>query len=717
MRDLDERDLIAGDFLVVSGDVVANLDLGPALARHRARREKDKNAIMTMILREAGMPVAARAKHRRPVFVIDHRADRCIHYEEVGGRNSHGKRLLLDADFFSAHGEIDIREDLLDCRIDICTTDVLAQWSENFDYQSLRRSFLFGVLKDYELNGKTIHTHIVNDQYAARVKDLQSYGDISRDVARRWTFPYCPDANFVQGQNYQITGQKCYVEDRIRLARTAVVQGRSVVGSDTVIQDGATISRSSIGRRCKIGCNVRIEDSYIWDDVTIEDDTTILTSVIASHSSVGANCKIGHGSLISFETKVPPSSTISSDSASLERRSNMPTASESTAIVDSDSDSDVEAHSLYLLPQSRTSSQTSISTLTSQKEVDTDSDFDDEIENLHRHRRPSSGAASDTSRGTDSNAPGDPPTILGPGQTAKSAAAAADAVQAFHSEATASILDGLQKGDKADTIFLELNGYRMSVDASQHTVRSAVVTAFLQRVNQLIHGISRTDDDGDDDGDEVFTSKESAPNSPSTTATANGTRTSSKSPKLTKTEAIKQVFGTYTLLLERVLLVDRTSNTMSVLTAAQPTAPLSASASSSGPTDDQVDFLLEVQKICAHWPPTTTTTTTTTHPNTTPDSSTDNTSQVSQDTKNIEGQNILVLVAKEMYDLDLLEENAILKWWDDDRSNRNSKMETVKGLTGAFITFLREADEEEEEEDDDDDDDSEDGEGEDDDEE
>lgn len=49
LRALDQKDIIKGDFLLVSGDTVANVDLGPALAAHRARRERDKNAIMTMV--------------------------------------------------------------------------------------------------------------------------------------------------------------------------------------------------------------------------------------------------------------------------------------------------------------------------------------------------------------------------------------------------------------------------------------------------------------------------------------------------------------------------------------------------------------------------------------------------------------------------------------------------------------------------------------------
>ncbi|KAG9831650.1 nucleotide-diphospho-sugar transferase, partial [Aureobasidium melanogenum] len=54
MRDLDARAVLAGDFLIVYGDVVSNLPIEAAIAAHRQRRTKDKNAIMTMVLREAG---------------------------------------------------------------------------------------------------------------------------------------------------------------------------------------------------------------------------------------------------------------------------------------------------------------------------------------------------------------------------------------------------------------------------------------------------------------------------------------------------------------------------------------------------------------------------------------------------------------------------------------------------------------------------------------
>lgn len=56
MRDLDAKRLITTDFLLVHGDFVSNIPLEAILDVHRKRRTADKNAIMTMILREGGGP-------------------------------------------------------------------------------------------------------------------------------------------------------------------------------------------------------------------------------------------------------------------------------------------------------------------------------------------------------------------------------------------------------------------------------------------------------------------------------------------------------------------------------------------------------------------------------------------------------------------------------------------------------------------------------------
>ncbi|KAI9868335.1 MAG: hypothetical protein M1813_005778 [Trichoglossum hirsutum] len=80
--------------------------------------------------------------------------------------------------------------------------------------------------------------------------------------------------------------------------------------------------------------------------------------------------------------------------------------------------------------------------------------------------------------------------------------------------------------------------------------------------------------------------------------------------------------------------------------------------------DDQVDFLLLVQK----------------------------------DALNREkGESILLFTAKELYELEVVEEEGILQWWGDERAGEG-ELEGVKGRIRQFVEWLENADEDSESE-------------------
>ena len=589
MRDLDSRDLITGNFLLVSGDVVANLAIEPVLAKHRARREKDKNAIMTMILREAGSNHRTKSRGRRPVFIIDPSADRCLHYEEMSHRQRKNRYVNIDPELLSSHTEIEVREDLIDCYIDICTPEVLSLWSDNFDYQSMRKSFLFGVLKDYELNGKTIHTHILQEHYAARVRSLRAYDAISRDIISRWTYPLCPDSNLVIDQAYRLGRGKVYEEDGVILARSSVLKKRTVIGKGTSIGDGSVVGDSVVGRRCQVGKNVTIEDSYIWDHTVIGDGSVIRQAVLANEVVIGRDCVIEPGALVSFGVRISDKRTVSGVSRiTSAKQTGQNTISETDLDVvgkggegysytsgsddDSDGSSTTSLRLTYLNPAA-SFSNSSISTIHSDEsasQILRDSSRRDSFRSDH---------SDDTFQTRD-----------------------------FHVEATASILDGLQKGDSPDVIHLELLSQRLTANADDHMLRSALVSAFMTRISNL------TDPSPSSDSNDQ--------------ALASG---------LGAGEAVKLVFRKYRFLVEQLAIFDKASEEKA----------------------DQVDFLILVQRdvVGRH-----------------------------------RGENLLLFVAKELYDLEVVEEEGVLQWWDDARSAEGD-MGRVRGLTGSFVDWLREAEE------------------------
>lgn len=578
MRDLDKRALMTGDFLLVSGDVVSNVSIGPVLAKHRARREKNRNAIMTMVLREAGSEHRTKSTGRRPVFVIDPEADRCIHYEEMNNREKNDRYVRLTPEMLTTHSQLEIRNDLIDCYVDICTPEVLSLWSDNFDYQSVRQGFLSEVLKDYELNGKTIHTYIVADQYAARVQSLRAYDAVTKDVMSRWTYPLCPDSNLMPGQSYRFGKGKICLEQGVKLASTSTVKSRCVIGEETSVGEKSIVGDSVLGRRCQIGKDVVIESSYIWDDVVVGDGSSIRQAIVAGGVEIGRNCEIERGALISFGVRLADGTTIFANSkitreTSSEEQDCASKGCHGLETDDSDAASIASSQLVYRNPSANLS-QSSISTLNSD---------DDDAETYYTNSRRGS-LPSEPSDGIDTSKNRD-----------------------FHLEAAASILDGLQKGDLPENILLELNSYRMAVNANPHEVRRAVVAAFVKRISTLIEG-----------------------------------DTSSGLAAISSEAAVKEVIGKYNALVERNIF----------------------DQSDQEQKPDQVDFLLLVQNEVAG---------------------------------KVKEEGILLFVAKEAYFMELVEEDGVLQWWEDERSGADG-LRSARALMEPFIRFLQEAEEEESEE-------------------
>lgn len=463
MRDLDGKHLITGDFIVVSGDVISNMPIEGALAKHRARREKDKNAIMTMILREAGRNHRTKSSSVSPVFVVDPTKDRCLHYEEIDHHSSESSRLNIDSEIILTHRELDIRQDLIDCNIDICTPDVLSLWSDSFDYQTPRKQFLFGVLKDYELNGKTIHTHIIKDHYAARVRNLKAYDAVSKDVISRWAYPLCPDTNLLAGHTYDLRKGYLYQEQGVTLARSCVIGRRTVIGQSTSIGDKTTVKNTVLGRNCKIGKNVTLDGAYIWDGAVIGDGTTVRQAVIADNVTLGKDCTVESGVLLSYGVKIADGTTVSEGKritkAPREEDGVVPASDPAVVGTDgegyeyvpyededeSDDESNASSGLVYNMANLSLSTE-SISTLSS------------EISDYGGSR---SGGYSDSDSDNEDE-------------------------DHFVHDAAVSVYDSLREGITSDVVQLELVSLRMTANASDNQVRRAVVSAFMKRIPQLM---------------------------------------------------------------------------------------------------------------------------------------------------------------------------------------------------------------------------------------
>ncbi|GAB4835382.1 hypothetical protein Ancab_000292 [Ancistrocladus abbreviatus] len=184
--------------------------------------------------------------------------------------------------------------------IDICAPEVLSLFTDNFDYQHLRRHFVKGLLLD-DIMGYKIFTHEVHSSYAAKVDNFRSYDTISKDIIQRWTYPLVPDVQSFGNSVTKLERQGMYRASEAALSRTAEIGPFTVLGTGTTIGNNSKISNSVIGAGCNIGSNVLIEGSCIWNNVTIEDGCKLRYAIVCDGVIMKSGAVLEPGVVLSFK--------------------------------------------------------------------------------------------------------------------------------------------------------------------------------------------------------------------------------------------------------------------------------------------------------------------------------------------------------------------------------------------------------------------------------
>jgi NDP-sugar pyrophosphorylase family protein len=361
LREMDRNGLLKGDFVLLQGDVVSNVDVGKVLFEHSNRRLTGaKNAIMTMVLKP-GTPKALRGitdvneSHVDDVLVaLEPRSGRLLYYNSNQNKSSNEDSSLqesvqISSDVFSHTAEVQLRNDLIDCRIDICSLEVLALFTEEFDYQDLRQDFVRNIVTPDDngsVYGYEVFTHIIDHEYARRVGSIPEYYAVSRDILHRWAYPMTLDNNlllafecpeppaptlFTPGSrewatenlgrvtdtlqasrtSYRLQRDMIYKERDVVVSRLADIGDETSIGAHSMVGDRAVVNATIVGRRCKIGRGATLNSCYLWDNVDIGEGCVVQPgAILCSGVRLLPNVTVGTGAIVSFNTQIGPDVSI-----------------------------------------------------------------------------------------------------------------------------------------------------------------------------------------------------------------------------------------------------------------------------------------------------------------------------------------------------------------------------------------------------------------------
>ncbi len=391
----------------MQGDVVTNVDLHEAMECHSKRKKKDAAAIMTVLLKDVGGWGLDGDGNDDDLEGEDEENE--IQDEEKKDENddinkearnittaithgiimndsslpplrsstddllvaldtTHSNRILLwdshpqnanaalPTVFFNENSSnITLSRNYLDVGIDICSPDVLARFSDEFDYRELREQFVANCVSEEEsgLQSARIYAHMLNTssgEYAGRpLGDMRRYHQVSMDLLRRWCYPLVPDnyhyhclnigggssggggggtsggsqvihrksASYVRERHFiyrnVMSSTNSSVEtdvdpltsqNRSHLGRSTQLLGPLLLGPNNSIGERCILQRSVLGPNCTIFDDCSIADCHLWGNVLVEEGA-VLEGVIVCEGAIirkGAiverGCVIGRGCIV-----------------------------------------------------------------------------------------------------------------------------------------------------------------------------------------------------------------------------------------------------------------------------------------------------------------------------------------------------------------------------------------------------------------------------------
>lgn len=353
----------------MQGDVVTNVDVRVALASHQERKKRDNSAIMTVLLQEVGgwgldnddvaddggveedgnlnaeNPNApndgykTRPNHHLPPLRSS-TDDLLLALDTTKGTND-ARILLWDSNpnkrntsiptsfFIENSSNLTLTRNYLDIGLDICSPDVLARFSDEFDYRQLRSQFVANSVSEEEIGLQSrIFAHFLQrGEYAGRpLGDMRRYHAVSMDVLRRWCYPLVPDnynschddhlgagaaggggkaASYVCERHlvYRDVGKRDH-NQRSHVGRSTQLLGPLLLGPNNSIGEHCLLQRSTLGANCTVMDQCSIVDCHLWGDVLVEEGAKLNGVIVCEGvivrkgAVVERGCVIGRGCIV-----------------------------------------------------------------------------------------------------------------------------------------------------------------------------------------------------------------------------------------------------------------------------------------------------------------------------------------------------------------------------------------------------------------------------------
>ncbi len=339
MRELDSKQIIRSDFILIHADSVASMDLASIVDAHKRRRKKDKDAIMTICT----MPVGKRSRIRTPgnlsLFFLEPTPPSSSTTLPYAQHPASAPPACLSKSSTKMPPPPPIVSHAQPRSTFATTSSIAASTSapptshrSSPKTSTIRPSVatlssassppIFSIARSLSTSRPPVprfcgpdrqllfprgcrHLHVWPWLCRAR-QSPADYDAISKDVMGQWTYPLGPAGYLPGGQRYSPRSGLRFLGDNVVLSRTCQLGPHTLVGSQSEIGDKASLHQSVLGSSVKVGSRTTISGSYVWTGSVIGSGCSIERSIVGERVTILDGVKLNKGCIISGGCTVGP---------------------------------------------------------------------------------------------------------------------------------------------------------------------------------------------------------------------------------------------------------------------------------------------------------------------------------------------------------------------------------------------------------------------------
>ena len=295
LRQIKQENYITSDFILIRGLFIINSDFEELFNIHLRNKKADRNCMITSIMKKYKTTNETKTIYDENILIYNEINKRIYQFEPTYNK----KKVEIFKGIISKENMDNksiIRSDLFETGVEICSTTLLEQMTENekFDLQSIR-DYIGQILSD-EIYTDTFYLHeLGEDAYCGLIRNVESYLKVNFEILNRWAYPIVIE-NIDMSNKLKINLKQIRYGLFSDKEANAENFNKAELFSEVVILNKENmIEKESKLKKCVLCKDVKIGEKCDLYNCIIFKGTKIENNVIIKNSIIGKNCYIKSG--------------------------------------------------------------------------------------------------------------------------------------------------------------------------------------------------------------------------------------------------------------------------------------------------------------------------------------------------------------------------------------------------------------------------------------